>query len=210
MEATTKDFRSRIFATSTRYLLLGVKRNNHSRTDSCRYTGHSPKTAKISSALPSHDQHVTALSVLIPKLEHHGKMNFSIWKNSIRNYVLSSDPSRFLLQSLSSLCVICTTFLHAKGVHVCRKWTICDKLLPVNAEEEKQCLSQEPAHIRNSSPCTLGESQALPQGPDSAFRTSTLKHFLPLAPTTWSNPTDFSNSVLSINRFSTIQQYRGG
>lgn len=105
------------------------------------------------------------LSVPISRLEHHGKMNVSIWKNSIRNYVLSSDPSRLLLQSLSSLYVICTTFLHAKGMHVCKKWTICDKLLPVNGEEEKQCLSQEPAHISSSSPCTLpgGKSGLAPK-----------------------------------------------
>lgn len=71
------------------------KRKNHSRTDSCRYTGHSPKIAKISSGLPSYDQHVTALSVLIPKQEHHGKMNFSIWKKSIRNHVFILTPADF-------------------------------------------------------------------------------------------------------------------
>lgn len=102
------------------------------------------------------------LSVLIPKQEHHGKMNSSIWKNFLRICVLSSDPKRFFLQSLSSLGVICTTFLRAKGTHVCKKRTICDKLLAVNGEEEKQCLSQEPAHISSSTPCT-GNSGLAPK-----------------------------------------------
>lgn len=102
------------------------------------------------------------LSVLILKQEHHGKTNFSIWTNSIRNCDFTSDPSRFFLQSLSSLCVICTTFLCARGMHVCKKWMICDKLLPVNGEEERQCLSTKPAHINSSTPCT-GKSGLAPK-----------------------------------------------
>lgn len=83
------------------------------------------------------------------KQEHHRKMYSSIW-NSVRNYDFNSDPNGFFLRSLSSLCVIYTMFLRAKGMHVCKKWKICDKLLTVNREEKRQLLSKKPLHINSS------------------------------------------------------------
>lgn len=112
-----------------------------------------PKTAKTFSALPSYEQH-TALSVCPHpvKQEHHRKMYSSRW-DSIRNYDFNSDPNSFFL-SLSSLCVICTTFLHAQGTHVCKIQKICDKLLTFNEEEKMQLLFKKPLHINSSILCT--------------------------------------------------------
>lgn len=81
---------------------------------------HALKTAKIFSALPSYDQHTAKAVCPHPvKREHHREVYSSIW-NSIRNCDFNSDPKDFLLRRLSSLCVICTTFLCAKGMLVCK------------------------------------------------------------------------------------------
>lgn len=163
MEATTKDFRSRISAKITRCLWLWGKRKNHSRTDYCRYTGHSPETAKISSALPSHDQNVTALSVC-PHPEwgtswkdeflHLEELRKELWLHFWSQQIF---PAEFIFTMSSA------QLSFVPGECTCAKngWFVTngDK---VNGEEERQCLSKKPAHINSSTPCT-GKSGLAPK-----------------------------------------------